>query len=57
MLPVANAVTSGYGVAGLKAALDLAGYVGGSPRSPLLPITNEGRAAIQNALATVQDFL
>jgi 4-hydroxy-2-oxoglutarate aldolase len=57
ILPIANAVTSGYGVAGLKAALDLAGYVGGSPRSPLLPITNEGRAAIQHALTTLQDYL
>jgi 4-hydroxy-2-oxoglutarate aldolase len=57
MLPVAHAVTSGYGVPGLKAALDLAGYVGGSPRSPLLPITKEGRAAIQTALATLQDFV
>ena len=57
ILPVANAVTSGYGVAGLKAALDLAGYVGGSPRRPLLPITDDGRAAIQDALATLPDFL
>ena len=56
MLPVANAVTSGYGVAGLKAALDLAGYAGGTPRPPLLPITNEGRAAIQKALAALQDY-
>ncbi|HEY0873362.1 MAG TPA: dihydrodipicolinate synthase family protein [Vicinamibacterales bacterium] len=57
MLPVANAVTSGYGVAGLKAALDLTGYVGGPPRSPLRPITDEGRAAIRDALATLQDLL
>lgn len=56
ILPVANAVTSGYGVAGLKAALDLAGYAGGTPRPPLLPITNEGRAAIQKALAALQDY-
>ncbi len=34
--PLAKAVTSKYGVAGLKAALDLANYFGGDPRPPLL---------------------
>lgn len=57
ILPVAQAVTSGYGVAGLKAALDLAGYVGGAPRPPLLPITSEGRTTIERALGTIQEFL
>jgi 4-hydroxy-2-oxoglutarate aldolase len=36
--PVAKMVTADYGVAGLKAALDLAGLQGGVPRSPLLPL-------------------
>jgi 4-hydroxy-2-oxoglutarate aldolase len=35
MLPVNNAVTSIYGVPGLKAALDMLGYFGGDPRPPL----------------------
>jgi len=35
--PLARSVTATYGVAGLKAALDLAGYEGGPPRLPLLP--------------------
>jgi len=35
--PLARSVTATYGVAGLKAALDLAGYEGGAPRLPLLP--------------------
>ena len=35
--PLAKSVTSVYGVAGLKAALDLAGYEGGAPRLPLAP--------------------
>ena len=35
--PLAKSVTSGFGVAGLKAAMDLAGYVGGVPRKPLSP--------------------
>jgi 4-hydroxy-2-oxoglutarate aldolase len=37
--PLARSVGSTYGVAGLKAALDLVGYVGGEPRPPLRPAT------------------
>ena len=33
--PLAAAVTSKYGIGGLKAALDMQGYVGGSVRAPL----------------------
>ncbi len=35
MLPVNKAVTAKYGVPGLKAAMDMTGYFGGEPRSPL----------------------
>jgi len=35
LTPLANAVTTKYGVGGLKMAMDLAGYFGGYPRSPL----------------------
>jgi 4-hydroxy-2-oxoglutarate aldolase len=35
--PLAKSVTSTFGVAGLKAAMELAGYVGGVPRRPLSP--------------------
>ena len=35
LAPLARSVGSTYGVAGLKAALDLVGYVGGVPRPPL----------------------
>ncbi len=38
MISVNNAVTSQYGVAGLKAAMDMLGYFGGDPRAPLLPL-------------------
>ncbi|MFA7228331.1 MAG: dihydrodipicolinate synthase family protein [Melioribacteraceae bacterium] len=41
MLPVNKAITARYGVAGLKAAMDMLGYFGGEPRSPLSPL-NEG---------------
>ena len=57
ILPVAAAVTSGYGVPGLKAALDLAGFVGGAPRPPLAPASADAVAAIRAALVPVEEFL
>ncbi len=38
ILPVNQAVTARYGMAGLKAALDLLGYFGGPVREPLMPL-------------------
>ena len=38
LMPLARLVTSIYGVPGLKVAMDLAGYTGGKPRSPLGPL-------------------
>lgn len=35
LMPVGRAVTGQFGIGGLKAALDLLGYYGGNPRSPL----------------------
>lgn len=35
LTPLANAVTTKYGIGGLKMAMDLAGYFGASPRLPL----------------------
>jgi 4-hydroxy-2-oxoglutarate aldolase len=37
LLPIAKSVGTAYGVAGLKAALDVKGYEGGLPRPPLRP--------------------
>jgi len=42
------AVTSRYGVPGLKAAMDLAGYYGGRSRLPLLPVTSTEIEKIKN---------
>jgi len=50
MLPVNLAITSRFGVGGLKAALDMVGFYGGSPRLPLLPLDNERRQEMQNIL-------
>ena len=41
LMPLARSVGSTYGVPGLKAALELIGYVGGSPRPPLRPVSSE----------------
>jgi 4-hydroxy-2-oxoglutarate aldolase len=50
LLPVARAVTSQYGVPGLKAAMDMLGYAGGAPRSPLLPLGAESRSDVERML-------
>jgi 4-hydroxy-2-oxoglutarate aldolase len=41
MLPLNLAVTSKWGVSGLKAAMDMLDYYGGPPRLPLLPLDEE----------------
>lgn len=38
LTPLARLVTTGFGVPGLKAAMNLAGYAGGAPRAPLAPL-------------------
>jgi 4-hydroxy-2-oxoglutarate aldolase len=46
LTPLATAVTTRFGIGGLKAALDLAGYRGGEVRAPLQPPGDEARAEI-----------
>ena len=48
--PLARLVSSVHGVPGLKHALDLAGYAGGEPRSPLRPLGDGPRLEIAQAL-------
>lgn len=50
MLPVNLAITSRFGVSGLKAALDMVGYYGGPPRLPLLPLDDARRQELQGIL-------
>ena len=52
MLPVNRAVTATFGIAGLKAAMDMLGYVGGEPRSPLLPLDETAREELKTILQT-----
>ncbi len=50
LLPVARAVTTQFGVPGLKAAMDLLGYRGGYPRLPLLPLGENQHAGLEKVL-------
>jgi 4-hydroxy-2-oxoglutarate aldolase len=50
LVPANTAVTAMYGVAGLKYALDLKGYFGGLPRSPLQPLGSEEQLHLQTIL-------
>jgi 4-hydroxy-2-oxoglutarate aldolase len=54
MLPVNLAITSRFGVSGLKAALDMVGYYGGPPRLPLLPLETERRQELRHILKTAE---
>jgi 4-hydroxy-2-oxoglutarate aldolase len=50
LLPLAQKIAIPYGVAGVKAALDLCGGHGGAPRLPLLPVSAQARKQIAAAL-------
>src|SRR5689334_9075913 len=50
LTPLASAVTTKYGIGGLKVALDFAGYRGGAVRAPLRAPDNVARAQIKSAL-------
>jgi 4-hydroxy-2-oxoglutarate aldolase len=50
----AVAVTTRYGIPGLKYAMDLNGYYGGPPRLPLLPPGPEARREIEEAFQEVK---
>jgi 4-hydroxy-2-oxoglutarate aldolase len=45
-----RSVSGSFGVAGVKYAMELGGFYGGDPRLPLLPITEDGKESIRNAV-------
>jgi 4-hydroxy-2-oxoglutarate aldolase len=47
---LAQKITAPYGIAGVKAAVELCGYAAGPPRGPLLPLKASGRRAVAAAL-------
>lgn len=51
LVPPNTAVTSGYGVPGLKAALQFVAHYGGAPRRPLPPLGDEARVRLRSILA------
>ena len=51
LTPLATAVTTRFGIGGLKAALDLAGYYGGAVRAPLRAPDENARAEIAALLS------
>jgi 4-hydroxy-2-oxoglutarate aldolase len=51
LVPVNTAVTSGYGVPGLKAALEFVAHYGGAPRRPLAPLGQGERVRLRSLLA------
>ncbi len=53
LTPLAAAVTTRFGIGGLKAALDMAGYTGGSVRAPLQPPNENAKAEIGTVLDAV----
>jgi 4-hydroxy-2-oxoglutarate aldolase len=50
LAPVSHIVTAGLGVAGLKAAMEMAGYTGGEPRAPLAPVSQAEREKIESIM-------
>ena len=54
LTPLAAAVTTRFGIGGLKAALDLAGYQGGAVRAPLRAPDESARAEIARLLEEVR---
>ncbi len=52
LIPINAAVTARFGIAGLKASLDMLGYYGGPVRSPLLELQPDEKEELRSLLAT-----
>ena len=51
VMDINAAVTSKWGVPGLKAAMDMMGYIGGRPRLPMLPLPEKEKAELAKIVA------
>jgi 4-hydroxy-2-oxoglutarate aldolase len=51
IMPASKVIVSQCGIPGVKYAMDLAGYRGGEPRLPLLPVSEEQKQAIRELFA------
>jgi 4-hydroxy-2-oxoglutarate aldolase len=54
LTPLAEAVTIRFGIGGLKAALEMKGYVGGAVRAPLRAPDNEAREEIRRCVVEAE---
>ena len=54
LTPLAARIVGAMGVAGVKTAMDCVGRRGGPPRSPLLPITAQARAELDELLRAAE---
>lgn len=57
LTPLAAAVTTRFGIGGLKAALDMIGYTGGQVRAPLRAPDDEARGEISHCLKAAEQTL
>ena len=57
LTPLAAAVTTRFGIGGLKAALDMKGFDGGAVRAPLRAPDDEAREEIRTLLAAAESVL
>jgi len=55
LTPLAQAVTTRFGIGGLKAALEMKGYVGGAVRAPLAESNDEAREEIRLCLKEAEN--
>jgi 4-hydroxy-2-oxoglutarate aldolase len=53
LTPLAKLVTTGLGVAGLKSAMDVAGFAGGEPRMPLGPLSPEAASQVRDVVESL----
>jgi 4-hydroxy-2-oxoglutarate aldolase len=53
LMPIGRAIGAQHGVPGLKAAMDLLGYVGGPPRPPLRPVAPQTIDLLRSQLAAL----
>jgi len=50
LIPLNKAIIDTFGIPGIKFSLDLLGYFGGLPRSPLLPLEEKGKIEMKKIL-------
>jgi 4-hydroxy-2-oxoglutarate aldolase len=48
-------IVSGFGIAGMKHAMDFNGYFGGPVRLPLLPLTADAKAEVERLMADIRN--